>query len=120
MMKALKGDLQFIVKNLKSLTRKAEKIAKEMDKLEKVKVRKKLKAKPRAKYARGKVARKTTRKTATATVLNIIKRRKKGVDISTLKDRTGFDEIKVRNIVSRAFRERKIKRAGRGIYISAK
>lgn len=119
-MKALKRDLQFMVKNLKSLTQKAEKIAKELNKLEKGKVRKKAKAKPRAKYARGRAARKTTRVTATAMVLSIIKRRKKGVDISTLKNRTGFDEIKVRNIVSRAFREGKIKRAGRGIYISAK
>ena len=52
-------------------------------------------------------------------VLKIIKRYKKGVDISRLKERTGFADSKLRMIVSRAYKQGKIKRIGRGIYIAA-
>jgi cytochrome P450 len=55
--------------------------------------------------------------TATDQVLKIIKRFKKGVDVPTLMQRTGFEEKKVRNIVTRAFSQKKIKRVARGIYV---
>ena len=65
-------------------------------------------------------AKKTTRQTtATDQILGIIKRFKKGVDIATLKKKTGFDDKKVRNIVFRASKEGKIKKSGRGIYVGA-
>jgi hypothetical protein len=54
--------------------------------------------------------------TATDQVLKIVTRFKKGVDVPTLMNRTGFDEKKVRNIVYRAFQSGKIKRVGRGLY----
>ena len=57
--------------------------------------------------------------TATDQILGIIKRFKKGVDVPTLKIKTGFDDKKVRNIVFRAGKEGKIKKSGRGIYVSA-
>ena len=57
--------------------------------------------------------------TVTDEVLKIIKRYKKGVDISRLKERTGFADSKLRMIVSRAYKQGKIKRIGRGIYIAA-
>ena len=65
-----------------------------------------------------KVAAKKTTPQATATdqILEIIKRFKKGVDVPTLKKKTGFDDKKVRNIVFRASKEGKIKKSGRGIY----
>lgn len=56
--------------------------------------------------------------TATDQVLRIIKRFKKGVDVPTLKAKTGFDDKKVRNIVFRAAKEGKIKKFGRGIYVA--
>ena len=55
--------------------------------------------------------------TATDQILRIIKRFKKGVDVPTLKEKTGFDDKKVRNIVFRATKEGKIKKFGRGIYV---
>ena len=55
--------------------------------------------------------------TATDQILRIIKRFKKGVDVPTLKEKTGFDDKKVRNIVFRASKEGKIKKSGRGIYV---
>jgi hypothetical protein len=56
--------------------------------------------------------------TATDQVLKIIARSKKGVDVPTLMKKTGFDEKKVRNIVTRAFSQKKIKRVARGIYVA--
>ncbi len=57
--------------------------------------------------------------TATDKILKIIKRSKKGVDVLTLKKKTGFDDKKVRNIIFRASKEGKIKKSGRGIYVGA-
>jgi hypothetical protein len=57
--------------------------------------------------------------TATDQILNIIKRSKKGVDVPSLKKKTGFDDKKVRNIVFRAAKEGRIKKSGRGIYVGA-
>lgn len=57
--------------------------------------------------------------TATDQILRIIKRFKKGVDVPTLKEKTGFDDKKVRNIVFRATKEGKIKKFGRGIYVGS-
>jgi hypothetical protein len=55
--------------------------------------------------------------TATDQILKIIKRSKKGVDVPTLKTKTGFDDKKVRNIVFRAAKEGRIKKSGRGFYV---
>ena len=62
---------------------------------------------------------KATQATATDKILKIVKRSKKGVDVPTLKKKTGFDDKKVRNIVFRASKEGKIKKSGRGIYVGA-
>ena len=51
--------------------------------------------------------------------MNIIKRSKKGVDVPTLVKKTGFEDKKIRNIVFKASKQGKIKRAGRGIYVPA-
>jgi hypothetical protein len=63
------------------------------------------------------VKKKAAAPTATDQVLKIIKRFKKGVDVPTLMQKTGFEENKVRNIVTRAFSQKKIKRVARGIYV---
>ena len=129
----LKKDLQAVTRELKSLTKKTERLMKAADKLEKAQAPKKPKAKTKAKAkpARKAVAKKTTARkkapakkkaakpTATDQVLKIIKRSKKGVDVPSLMKKTGFDEKKVRNIVARAFSQKKIKRTGRGAYSGA-
>ena len=61
-----------------------------------------------------------TKLTATDQVLKLINASKKGVDIITIKEKTGFDDKKLRNIIFRANKEGKIKRADRGIYVGAK
>ena len=57
------------------------------------------------------------RVTATNQVLDIINRSKKGVNTATLMKKTGFDQKMVRNILQRTYKQGKIKRAERGIYI---
>jgi cell division septum initiation protein DivIVA len=57
--------------------------------------------------------------TATDEILKIIKRAKNGVDVPTLKKKTGFDDKKVRNIVFRAAKEGRIKKSGRGVYVGS-
>jgi hypothetical protein len=139
-----------VIKQLKALTKKAERITKAVVKLEKAKaaVKKKTKAKPKKKAAAKKAprkkaaakkaprkkaaakkaprkkaaAKKAPRKkaaalTATDQVLKIIKRSKKGVDAPSLIKKTGFEERSVRNILYRAFKQKKIKRTGRGSYV---
>jgi len=129
----LKKDLQAVTRELKALTKKTERLMKAADKLEKAQAAKKPKprAKAKAKPARKAVAKKTTARkkapakkkatktTATDKVLQIINRSKRGVDVPALMKKTGFDEKKVRNIVARAFSQKKIKRMGRGTYSGA-
>ena len=52
-------------------------------------------------------------------VVAIIKRHKNGIDVTTLKKKTGFNDKKISNIVHRASKKGKIKRSGRGIYTKA-
>jgi alcohol dehydrogenase class IV len=80
---------------------------------------KKAPAKKKAAAKKPAVKKKAAAPTATDQVLKIIKRFKKGVDVPTLMKKTGFEDKKVRNIVTKAFRQKKIKRVARGIYVGA-
>ncbi len=126
-MAILKRDLQAVKKDIKALEKKLEKLLKAYEKPQRPKAARKVKrrtvkakAKPRA------VAKKTTRRkrapqvTATEQILRIVRRSRKGVDVPTLKTKTGFQDKKVRNIIFRASKEGKIKKVGRGIYVGAK
>jgi len=99
-------------KNLKALALKSEKIVKALDKLEKVPTELKAKAKSTKKAAVEKA-----KLTATEQVVNIINKAKDGIDVATLKIKTGFEDKKIRNILNKAFKDGKVKRAGRGTYV---
>ena len=129
-MAILKRDLQAVKRDIKALEKKLEKLLKAYEPMPKAKKAAKKKTVKKAKAvkkapakkapAKKAVARKkTTQVTATDKILRIIKRSKKGVDVPTLKKKTGFDDKKVRNIVFRASKEGKIKKSGRGIYVGA-
>ena len=121
-MKQLKKDLQAVSKSLKQLTLRTEKIAKKLDKLEKPKPVKKpkTKAKPKVKAkVKPKIARKPVMVSAAATVLAVIKRSRKGVDVAILRKKTGFESRKISGIVQRFKKEGKIKNSGKGIYVKA-
>ncbi|MHC4457542.1 MAG: GIY-YIG nuclease family protein [Planctomycetota bacterium] len=117
----IKKDLQNLNKEIKALSTRMEKLIKEFDKSQKVGAAKKAPAKTTKRVATKKVpAKKRPAKlTATDRVLKIINRSKKGVDAATLMEKTGFDDKKIRNILQRTFHEGRIKRAARGIYVSA-
>ncbi len=112
-MKALRRDLQLVVKNLKSLTEKAEKIAKRLDEVANV-----LPAeKPTARTGKKTAAKKKRSTTATDTVLSIIKKRKKGIGTAGLKEKTNLDTITIRNIIFRLKKQGKIQAKNRGVYV---
>jgi hypothetical protein len=136
-MAILKKDLAALRKDFKALENKMEKLLKTFETSPKPKAVSKPKAVKKATTkktavkkapAKAKAVKKAPAKkapapkkalpvTATDQILKIIKRSKKGVDVPTLKTKTGFDDKKVRNIVFRAAKEGRIKKSGRGIYV---
>jgi len=84
-----------------------------------VPVKKAVKAKPAQKAPKAPAKKKAAKVTATDQVLKIINRSKKGVNTVTLMKKTGFDQKKVRNILNRTFKQGKIKRADKGVYVGA-
>jgi predicted Rossmann fold nucleotide-binding protein DprA/Smf involved in DNA uptake len=116
-LKALNKDIQSLGKTLDRLLKAVEK-----DKKSTAKPTKKIAAKKTpAKKAPAKTApaKKAAPPTATDEILKIIKRSKKGVDAPTLIKKTGFNQKKVRNILFRTYKQGKIKRLEKGIYIGA-
>ena len=130
--------LAFMSSVFKGLSEGVERLAEEVDEIEKAKAVSKPKKKPVAKPAakarpkkkrapvRKKVAvpkakkvKKPRKAPVTDEVLKIIKRHKKGVDITKLKNKTGFADSKLRMIVYKAYKQGKIKRIGRGVYVAA-
>ena len=93
--------------------KKMERLIKEFEKSEKTKS-----AKAPAKVAPAK--NKVAKVTATDQVLKIINRSKKGVNTATLMKQTGFNQKKITNILQRTFKQGKIKRVEKGIYVGAK
>ena len=128
-MTILKKDLMSLKKEFKAVEKKMEMLLKAVEKVgnvpkaaaKKAVTTKIVKTKAIKKAPANKVVAKKAKPQATATeqILGIIKRFKKGIDVPTLKEKTGFNDKKVRNIVFRASKEGKIKKSGRGIYVGA-
>ena len=126
-MKSPKAVLAFMSNAFKGLSEGIEKLVVKVDKPEVAKVvkkpRKKLviqtKPKKRAPVRKKIVAPRPKKVTATDEVIQIIKRHKRGINITKLKNDTGFADSKLRMIVSRAYKQGKIKRKARGVYVSA-
>ena len=125
-MAILKRDLQAVKKDIKALEKKMEKLlnaygAPEKSRTAKKVKRKSVKAKTKRVAAKKVTPReKSSKVTATEQILKIVRRSRKGVDVPTLKTKTGFADKKVRNIIFRASKEGKIKKTGRGIYVGVK
>ena len=120
-----KKDLQAVKSGIKALDKKLEELLKahapapKAKKVTKKRAVKKAKTVKKAPAKKAVAKKKATQLTATDKILQIVKRSKKGVDVPTLKKKSGFDDKKVRNIVFRASKEGKIKKSGRGMYIGA-
>jgi len=125
-MAILKKDLQALKKEIKALGRKMDKLIKEFDKSKKANVKKKVTAKPvkaktikKAPAKKAPAKKKPAKPTATDKVLKIIRGSKRGVNTATLMKKTGFNQKKVTNIIQRTYKQSKIKRVGKGIYVGA-
>lgn len=128
-MKELKKELSAALKDLKQLSKKTERLAAKLDKLEKsakAKPRETPKGKKTAAPSRVKKAvakkvsgQKAKKMTASDTILNIIKRRKTPIDTVTLKKDTGFKDNNIRMIVYRLKKRGEIKSVSKGVYEKA-
>ena len=112
-------DLQAIGKKLTELVKQTEKMAAALEKAEKPKATS-VKTMAKAKAVTKKAPAKVAKKTDTDKVLAIINRSKKGVDTATLMKKTGFNQKKVRNMLNRTYKQGKITRVAKGIYVGAK
>jgi predicted Rossmann fold nucleotide-binding protein DprA/Smf involved in DNA uptake len=112
-------DLQAISKELKNLVKQIENLAATLGKAETLKA-KSVKTTDKSKAVTKKAPVKVAKKTDTDKVLAIINRSKKGVDTATLMKKTGFDQKKVRNMLNRTYKQGKITRVAKGIYVGAK
>jgi hypothetical protein len=121
---SLEKQLQAVKKEIEALSKKLNKITDTILK-EKKPARKtsaKRKSTPKKKVAVKKsVARKTIKKTAGAAtapeaVYKIISRSKKGVDVATLMEKTGFNRRKVYDTVKVLKKRGKVKSIGIGVY----
>jgi hypothetical protein len=115
---AMKKDLTAISKKLDNLMKAVEKSGKAT--ATKAPKAKAVKATPAKKAPKAPVKKKAVKATATDQVLKIINRSKKGVNTSALMEKTGFNQKKVTNILNRTFKQGRIKRADKGIYVGVK
>lgn len=58
-------------------------------------------------------------KSATDTVADVIKQSNNGLRFAEIRDRTGYEEKKLRNIIYLLNKKGKIRRKARGVYVSA-
>jgi hypothetical protein len=110
-MKKISRDLKTVARQLNTLAKKTETMAKAFEKTPAAAPKKK--AVPAAKK---KAAPKGKALTPTDQVITIMKRFKKGISVEALRGKSGFTEKQISNIVHRACKKGKMKRAGRGIY----
>jgi uncharacterized Zn finger protein len=84
--------------------------------------------KSKSKTAIGKSRKKTPPKKATPrkkvkppfdTVVEIVRRSKKGVTVALIREKTGFDDKQIRNFIYKAKRQDRIKNLKRGVYVSS-
>jgi predicted HTH transcriptional regulator len=136
-MKQVKKDVQAVLKGLKALTQKAEKLGKKLDKVGKATVQKKVKPKvarkPKAKAKaaapkprRAKAAAKTVQprpkrstKSAADAVYEIVSNSKTGVTTAQIKEKTGFNNQKIRDNIYKLRKRGLIKSEQKGSYVKA-
>ena len=117
---AMKKDLTAISKKLEKLITAVEKSETKVAKPTKASKAKAVKATPAKKAPKAPSKKKAVQITATDQILKIINRSKKGVNTAVLMKKTGFDQKKVRNILNRTFKQGKIKRVDKGVYVGVK
>ena len=75
--------------------------------------------KGKKKTASKKVLPKRKPKSPFDTVIGIVRRSRKGVNVASIREKTGFDDKQIRTYIYKAKRQGKIKNKSRGIYVSS-
>jgi hypothetical protein len=114
-MKAMRKDLQSVIKGLKSLVKKTERIERELDKLPIARARK---GRPAATVRGGRKPGRRAAGTAMDAVYRIIEKSKRGATTTKIREKTGFDEKQIWNAINRLKTQKKIKSARRGVYVA--
>lgn len=122
-MKELEKFLSVLSDGMRTLAQGVESLAGKVDELSKTY---RSPAKPDTRQTTRKPARKSPKQTRASTaksetaaekVLAVIKRHKKGVNVSTLKQKTGFDDKKIYNIIYKLKKKGLVKSIRKGVYI---
>ena len=114
-MEPVKTALQPIRKGLEVLTRGIKDMQKLLDNIEEALATGKPKKITKAKTKGAK--KRPSKKTATDAILTIIKASQRGVTSAQIKEKTGFSDTKMRNIIFRLKKQGKIRSRKRGVYI---
>ena len=111
-MKDLKTSLRKVASDLMKAAKEVEKLAGKLE------AQTKTKAKPVKKTVAKRVSKKIAKQpTAVDAVLGIIKRSKRGVNIATIRQKTGYDNRKIHNLVYRLKKQGEIKSEINGVYM---
>lgn len=113
-MKYVNASLKKIAKDLTKAARELEKVAAALE------TQKPAPTKPKKKATAKKPIKKTVsakQPTAVDAVFAVIKRSKKGVNMATIKQKTGYDNKKVHNLVYKLKKQGKIKSPAKGVYL---
>jgi len=114
-MKSKEQRMKDLKKTLEKLASDLNKVAEQVEKLVD-----KMEAKPVKKMAAKKVSKKTaTQPTAADTVYKVIARYKKGANMAAIKQKTGYDNKKINNLVYKLKKQGTIKNEAKGVYVKA-
>jgi len=110
--------VKFFMQNYEIPTKKdVEKLLARLDNIEKLlKSNLKTSGRSRLSGATESSGRKRSGSTAVEHVLAVMKGQDEGVSVSEIKDKTGFDDKKIRNIIFRLYKSGSIRRVSRGVY----
>ena len=119
-MKELDTVVKTVVEGLRSISQGVEAIAKKLEENFPQEYQKsKRKARSSPKSSNSTATNDTKKRTATDTVLQVIKRSKNGVTTADIAEKTGYDRRKIANIVYTLRKLDKITSPSRGIYKKA-
>jgi predicted Rossmann fold nucleotide-binding protein DprA/Smf involved in DNA uptake len=119
------NQLKSIAKHLSTLSKQVEKLSKQVDKglATKKTVSKSTKAKPKAKKAapvkKVKMAKVDKGATVLNSVLDVIKKNRKGISIAQLKEKTDLNPRQLSNALYKLTKKGSIKSMSRGVYTKA-
>lgn len=110
--------VKFFMQNYEIPTKKdVEKLMTKLDNIEKLlKSNQKIPGRARLASASEGGGRKRAGSTAVEHVLAVMKDKAEGVSVAEIKEKTGFDDKKIRNILFRLYKSGDIRRVSRGVY----